>query len=342
MRVAVQGAGIIGLSIAWRALSAGLDVTVHDDNPARGASNVAAGMLAPVAEAYFGEADLLRLSLASAARWPEFAAGLGEVGYRDDGTLLVGRTGDDLRELARLFQLYADWRLPAEKVDPRALEPALTPRLRGGLLTPGDHQVDPRRVLAALRERVPVSATPPGKVDVTVVATGAWTGQPRGSAIGLPGGGAVVGLPVRPVHGEVLRLRGEPSIRHVVRGYIDGKYVYIVPRKDGEVVVGATTAERGFSTRVTAEGVRDLLDTAIEVLPELADYELVEARAGLRPGTPDNAPLIGRLDPRTIVSTGHYRHGVLLAPITAEVVTSLLLDREPSVDLAPFAPGRFS
>ncbi|MEV6526438.1 FAD-dependent oxidoreductase [Longispora sp. NPDC051575] len=334
MKVAVQGAGIIGLSVAWRALAAGLDVTVYDDAPARGASNVAAGMLAPVAEAYFGEVDLLRLSLASAARWPEFAAGLGEVGYRDDGTLLVGRTGDDLRELARLRQLYADWDLPAEKVDPRALEPSLTPRLRGGLLTPGDHQVDPRRVLAALRERVPVAAGYPSDgVDVTVIATGAWAGRP---------GGAVGGLPVRPVHGEVLRLRGKPSIRHVIRGYIDGKYVYIVPRKDGEVVVGATTAERGFSTRVTAEGVRDLLDTAIEVLPELAEYELVEARAGLRPGTPDNAPLIGWLDDRTLAATGHYRHGVLLAPITAEVVTALLLHREPSVDLAPFAPGRFS
>ncbi|MGY0234749.1 glycine oxidase ThiO [Longispora urticae] len=349
MKVAVQGAGIIGLSVAWRALSAGLDVTVYDDDPARGASNVAAGMLAPVAEAYFGEADLLRLSLASAARWPEFAAGLGEVGYRDDGTLLVGRTGDDLRELARLLQLYTDWDLPAEKVDPRALEPSLTPRLRGGLLTPGDHQVDPRRVLAALRDRVPVAGYPPDGVDVTVVATGAWAGR-LGGAAGVPGGlggavapsGAVAGLPVRPVHGEVLRLRGKPSIRHVIRGYIDGKYVYIVPRKDGEVVVGATTAERGFSTRVTAEGVRDLLDTAIEVLPELAEYELVEARAGLRPGTPDNAPLIGWLDDRTLAATGHYRHGVLLAPITAEVVTALLLNREPSVDLAPFAPGRFS
>ncbi|WP_412541524.1 FAD-dependent oxidoreductase [Longispora sp. K20-0274] len=373
MRIAVQGAGIIGLSIAWRALSAGLDVTVYDDDPARGASNVAAGMLAPVAEAYFGEADLLRLSLASAARWPEFAASLGEVGYRDDGTLLVGRTGDDLRELARLFQLYTEWELPAEKVDPRALEPALTPRLRGGLLTPGDHQVDPRRVLAALRERVPVRAEAPAGVDVTVVATGAWTGRPGGATAGsAPGvgaaagdpaaagggaagpggaagsggaaafGGAAAGLPVRPVHGEVLRLRGKPSIRHVIRGYIDGKYVYIVPRRDGEVVVGATTAERGFSTRVTAEGVRDLLDTAIEVLPELADYELVEARAGLRPGTPDNAPLIGWLDDHTLAATGHYRHGVLLGPITAEVVTALLLRQEPAVDLAPFAPGRFS
>ncbi|WP_018347800.1 FAD-dependent oxidoreductase [Longispora albida] len=325
----MHGAGIIGLSIAWRALSRGLDVTVYDPDPGRGASNVAAGMLAPVAEAYFGEASLLQLSLASLSRWPAFAAGLGDVGYRTDGTLLVARTGDDLRELVRLRQLYTDWRLPAHKADPRELEPGLTPRLRAGLLMPGDHQVDPRRVLAALRERVPVTGQLPD-ADVTVLAGGCWT----------------PGMPVRPVHGEVLRLRpaersGKPTIRHVVRGFLDGKHVYVVPRSDGEVVVGATSAERGFSTAVTAEGVRDLLDTAIELLPELGEFELTEARAGLRPGTPDNAPLLGWLDEKTIAATGHYRHGVLLAPITAEVITALLLDQEPAVDLAPFAPGRF-
>lgn len=330
MRVTVRGAGVIGLSIAWRAMARGIDVTVCDDQPDRAASRVAAGMLAPVAEASFGERDLLRLSLASAARWPAFAAALGEVGYSTVGTLLVGRTGDDMRELARMHALYRDWGLAAEKVDPRELEPALTPRLRGGLLMPDDHQVDPRRVLAALRERVPVHTDEPSEADLTVLATGSWTR----------------GVPIRPVHGEVLRLRGRPSIRHVVRGHVDGRHVYIVPRADGEVVVGATSAERGFTTRVTAEGVRDLLDTAIEVLPELGEYELVEARAGLRPGTPDNAPLIGWLDGtparRTLVATGHHRHGVLLAPITAEVVVSLLLGEEPDIDIEPFAPGRFA
>ncbi|RKR90104.1 glycine oxidase [Micromonospora pisi] len=353
--VAVVGGGPIGLAVAWRAASRGMRVLLHDPRPGSGASAVAAGMLAPVAEASFGEEELTRLLLDSAARWPDFAvevaaaaglAGSAELGFRTEGTLVVGRTADDLAEARRLWSYQQGLGLPITALNATELhdrEPLLAPRVRGGAHAPDDHQVDPRRLVAALR----TAAESAGVVFVPSTVRG-LDEIDAGTVVVAAGCGAaeLTGLPIRPVKGQILRLRapgGEaPGFRHVIRGYADGRSVYLVPRHDGEVVVGATVEERGDTT-VTAGGVRDLLHAATELVPELAEYELVEAVAGHRPGTPDNAPLIGPLAgrPQVVVATGHYRHGILLTPVTADLVVDLLASGVPDPVLAPFSPDRF-
>ncbi|MFG1915699.1 glycine oxidase ThiO [Micromonospora sp. NPDC048898] len=349
--VAVIGAGPIGLAIAWRCAARGLRVVVHDPAPGSGASAVAAGMLAPVAEAYFGERQLTELLLASAARWPTFAAELADatgvdIGYRTEGTLLVGLTRDDLAEARRLWAYQQGLGLPVTPLLPselRDLEPALAPRVRGGALAPTDHQVDPRLLVPALRTAaqragavlVSQAVTRLSDVDasVTVVAAGC-------------GAAALTGLPVRPVKGQILRLRAPdgvaPGFRHVIRGYADGEPVYLVPRPNGEVVLGATVEERSDTT-VTAGAVQRLLRAGVDLVPELAEYDLVEAVAGLRPGTPDNAPILGPLPgrPDVLVATGHHRHGIVLTPVTADLITELVRAGEPDPLLAPFRPDRF-
>ncbi|WP_176737753.1 glycine oxidase ThiO [Micromonospora inyonensis] len=349
--VVVVGGGVVGWAVAWRCAARGLSVTVRDPAPGSGASTVAAGMLAPVAEAYFGETALTGLLVASAARWPAFAAELTtasgvDLGYRTEGTLVVGLTGDDLAEAGRLWAYQRELGLPITPLRPSALrdrEPALAPRVRGGAFAPGDHQVDPRRLLVALRtaaERAGavLVAAPVGRVDelaasAVVVAAGCGTA-------------ALTGLPVRPVKGQILRLRapggGPPGFRHVVRGYADGEPVYVVPRADGEVVVGATVEER-TDPAVTAGAVLRLLRAAVDLLPELAEYDLVETAVGFRPGTPDNAPVIGALPdrPGVLVAAGHHRHGIVLTPVTADLVADLVATGTPDAMLAPFTPGRF-
>ncbi|MEV1288439.1 glycine oxidase ThiO [Micromonospora sp. NPDC049679] len=349
--VAVIGAGPVGLAIAWRCAERGMRVVVRDPAPGSGASAVAAGMLAPVAEAYFGEEPLTRLLVGSAARWPRFAADLHaasgmDLGYRAEGTLVVALTGDDLAEAERLWTYQTGLGLPITPLRPAALrerEPLLAPRLRGGAYAPGDHQVDPRRLVPALRAAldgagVPVRPEAVGALStvdarVVVVAAGCGTAP-------------LTGLPIRPVKGQILRLRAPggapPGFLHVIRGYADGRHVYLVPRADGEVVVGATVEERG-DCAVTASAVLELLRAAAALLPEIAEYELVEARAGLRPGTPDNAPVLGALPdrPGVIVAAGHYRHGIVLTPVTAELIADLVSTGVPDPALAPFGPGRF-
>ncbi len=329
--VAVVGAGIIGLSVAWRCARRGLTVRVHDSGAA-GASGVAAGMLAPVGESTFGNDHLTGLLVRGAARWPAFAAELAgasgvDLGYRDEGTLTVALTGDDLAEARRLWRHQrAAGPEPLTPSEVRDREPALSTRVRGGAYAAADHQVDPRRVMAALRALVPVTGPEPGPAATTVVAAGCGTA-------------ALTGLPVRPVKGQVIRLRGPHTLRHVVRGYADGRHVYLVPRADGEVVVGATEEER-TDAAVTAGAVHDLLRAAVDLVPGLAEHELTETAAGFRPGTPDNAPVIGRLPGGTVVASGHHRHGVLLAPLTADIVADLLTGGDPVPDVVD--PRRFA
>ncbi|WSG07815.1 glycine oxidase ThiO [Micromonospora sp. NBC_01739] len=350
--MAVVGAGPIGLAIAWRCAARGLRVVVHDPAPGSGASQVAAGMLAPVAEAYFGEHELTGLLTESARRWPAFAAELTEasgldIGYRTEGTLMVGLTADDLAEARRLWAYQQGLGLPVTPLRPSQLrehEPALAPRVRGGALAATDHQVDPRRLVPALRlaaERAgavlvtePVGRLSEVSAEVTVVAAGCGTA-------------ALTGLPVRPVKGQVLRLRtpdgGPPGFRHVIRGYADGEHVYLVPRECGEVVVGATVEERS-DLAVSAGAVLRLLRAAIDLLPELAEYDLVETIAGLRPGTPDNAPILGPLPdrPQVLAATGHHRHGIVLTPVTADLITGLITGAEADESmLSPFRADRF-
>ncbi|MFC7273648.1 glycine oxidase ThiO [Paractinoplanes rhizophilus] len=332
MTVAVVGAGIIGLSIAWRLRERGFEVTVLDSGE-RGAWHVAAGMLAPGGESAFEQPWLTRLLAESGERWPAFAAALGvDVGYDDAGTLGLAMTADDLADAARVWtrQKLALLR-PSEL---REREPALSPRVRAGVYAPTERQVDPRKVVAALRDRLDgrivarrVERLSDVDADTVVVAAGCGTA-------------ALTGLPVRPVKGQVLRLRGEPGLlRHVLDATVDGRHVYLVPRSDGEIVVGATQEER-TDRAITAGGVHDLLHAAIDLVPGLAEAELVETTVGHRPGTPDNAPLLGRLRDNEIVAAGHHRNGVLLAPITADLIAGLVAGEEDPL-LEHFAPGRF-
>jgi glycine oxidase len=344
--VAVIGAGAIGLACAWRAAEAGLSVVVLDrERPGAGASGVAAGMLAPVTEASFGEEELLRLNLASARRWPAFEAELHErsgreTGYERRGALVVAVDRDDAEEIRRVYDFQRSLALEVEwltRGECRRLEPGLAPGIAGGVSAPHDHQADPRALVGALataveraggevvsglsaqrveadQGRVTAVTTGNGSVacEHAVVAAGCWSG-------GLEGLGGNGPAPVRPVKGQILRLRGPHVLpaRHAIRT----PRCYIVPRASGEVVVGATVEERGFDTAVTAAGVQRLLEAAWEVLPDVGELELVECGARLRPGTPDNLPIVGRGAARGLVwATGHHRNGILLATLTADGV----------------------
>jgi glycine oxidase len=344
---------VIGLASAWRASGRGLSVLVLErDEPGAGASGVAAGMLAPATEADFGEQALLALNLESAALWPAFAAELAErsgidTGFRASGALVAAADRDDGPELRRLFALQRSLGLDVEWLggsEARRLEPRLSPRVSGAILAPGEAHVEPRAVVRALRAAVEQSG---GEVvggaavdavdangvavhgtriaaDHVVVAAGCWSGAFDGAP------------PVRPVKGQILRLRGRPLADRLVRT----PRCYVVSRPNGETVVGATVEERGFGTTVTAGGVHRLLEAAWEVLPEVEELELVEATARLRPGSPDNAPAIGERD-GVLWATGHYRHGVLLAPITAAAIAALLAGDEPPEAVRAFSPARF-
>jgi len=323
--VAVVGGGVIGLSAAWRAARAGLRVVVYErDVVGAGASHVAAGMLAPVSEADAQEPELLDLGLRSAAAWPAFARELG-VALHTTGTLVVARDRDEAEWLERELALRERLGLAAERLLPsaaRAAEPALAPALRAAFAAPEDHSVDPRELLGALlaatraagaevHEQHAVSDLGALPADTVVLAAGAWSG-------------ALADVAVRPVKGQTIRLRpraGEPALlTHTIR--FDGGY--LVPRPDGRVVVGATMEERGFDTAMTAGAVYDLLRDASELVPGVLELEVEELLAGLRPGTPDNLPIVRRLDDRVVAATGHGRNGILLAPVTAELVLAQL------------------
>ena len=325
--MAVIGGGVIGLSVARRAARAGWSVRLHRTDD-RGASWVAGGMLAPHSEGWPGEERLLRLGLESLRLWREggFLDGLppGVITARE--SLVVAVDQADVADL----RTVADW-LSAQghpviwESAARDVEPLLARGIRHGFRAPTEMAVDNRAVLDALsldcerhgvRWAAPVNALSEVRADVVVIANGidAPTLWP--------------GLPVRPVKGEVLRLRWRdgcmPLPQRVIRARVHGRQVYLVPRADG-VVVGATQYEHGRDTAPVVSGVRDLLDDACAVLPALGEYELAECAAGLRPMTPDNLPLVRRLDERTLVAAGHGRSGFLLAPWTAEQIVSELL-----------------
>ncbi|SDL50982.1 glycine oxidase [Glycomyces sambucus] len=352
MRVAVVGGGSIGLAIAWRAAQGGAEVVVHDPEPGSGASRVAAGMIAPVTESHYGEAALTPFMAASADAWPGFARELETasglpVGLRDVPTVVVGIEDGDRAEVERQTELYRRTARGVETLHGRAVrraEPLLSHRVRSGVVALEDRAVDPRAVHAALliaAERAGVRFAPEAVDDRDAVD--ALDADQVVIAAGC--GSARFGLPVRPVRGVVLRLRAatEQAVpRTTVRGYVKGHSVYIVTRENGEVVIGATSDERGFDrTTGTAGAAHDLLRWSIELVPEIAEYHLDEVSVGFRPGTPDNLPLIGRLDPRTIAATGHYRNGIALIPATASAVTALLRG-EDAPGTTAFDPARFA
>lgn len=370
--VLVIGGGIIGLVTAWRAAQRGLRTAVVDPEPGGGAARVAAGMLAAVTELHYGEQTLLGLNLASARRYPDFAAELTDLtgqdlGYRRCGTLAVALDADDRAHLRELHALQRQSGLESEWLsgrECRRLEPMLAPGVRGGLRVDGDHQIDPRRLTRALldaceragvvfhrawaqRLRVVrgqaagITTTDGDELDAgrTVLAAGSLSGRLEGVPEALL-------PPVRPVKGQVLRLtvppRYAPFLSRTVRAVVRGSQVYLVPRENGELVIGATSEELGWDTTVTAGGVYELLRDAHELVPGITELPLTETRAGLRPGSPDNAPLLGPTDlPGLLLATGHYRNGVLLTPVTGDAMAHVLTTGELPEVARPFTPRRF-
>jgi glycine oxidase len=328
----IVGGGIIGLACALRAQQRGLDVVVLERGaPGCGATRAAAGVLAPDPET----PGFTALARRSAELWPAFAAELGDVGYTRCGSLVV---------------LFGDAapppELPGEPLDAdacRALEPGIAPDCSGGMLITGDAQVDPRRVVHALEQRLggavragsDVVELDPEHVELAdgtrigaervVLAAGAWSSRRLAKR-----------LAVQPVKGQTLRLLGPSPATRIIRG----EHVYVVPRANGETVVGATVEDAGWDETATDEATERLLGAAVRAVPAVAGLELVEATASLRPGTPDGAPLVGDWE-GLLVAGGHFRNGILLAPLTADAIASLLAGEQPPPEVLPFDPQRF-
>jgi glycine oxidase len=367
--VVVIGGGLIGTSIGWRLRQAGLGVALIVGERSAAASGVAAGMLAPVTETTFTEQRLLALNLASLSRYPEFvaevelASGL-PAGLRRTPNLSVAYDADDAARLSTFADFLARAGHPGERLtsrECRRYEPLLAPTIRSGLLVEGDWSCDNRllwRALIKAGDLIGVRELPGFVHRVTssngqvtgvqladgssigarwvVVANGAWARQIDGPP----------DLPVRPVKGQILRLDPGrlPAPSLTIRAYVRGAEIYLVPRESGhEVVLGATVEELGFDHRITAGATYELLRDGRTVMPMSAEYALVETSVGWRPGTPDNAPILGRCEVEGLVlATGHYRNGVLLTPITADAISTLIMSGELDSIAAPFTLDRFA
>lgn len=346
--LAVVGGGVVGSAIAWRAALAGWRTTLVDDGRAASGSQVAAGMLGVVGEARIGDDDAFAMTVAAAQRWSKVTDELDapQVAVARD-TLFVGADRSDLAELTSVTDWCAARSSAVEAVDAKEIRrraPGLA-GVRRGVLAPGEGAVDNREVVAALSRactaagvrtcRHRVFALSELDADQVVVATGAW----------LPA--LVPSAPVRVEKGEVLRLRRPPTAPPppsvVVRARWHGRPVYVVPRPDG-VVVGATQYEVSDrdDTAPRAGGVAELLRDVTELMPGLAEYRLDEVGAGFRPLTPDGLPMVGRVDARTVVAAGHGRGGILLSPLTADLVVGILADRPDERWSSVLDPGRFA
>jgi glycine oxidase len=370
----IVGGGVIGLAVALRLAQHGRNVVVVDPAPAGAATHAAAGMLAPVSEVTYGEAELLRLGLESLRRYPDFVTDLERstghrIGLRREGTMIVATDAGDRARLVDLHAFQTSLGLTATMLSSRecrALEPMLAPEIRCGLLVTSDHSVDNRRLAAALlvaletqgvaviRQRARSVVVEANRISGVELATGETV--PAGVVVlaAGPWSGALAGVPtssrpaVRPVKGEILRLRTSGAIPlpdHSIRGLVNGHEIYLVPRSDGELVVGATVEDAGFDTTVRAGAVRELLRDARAIMPAVDELELVESIAALRPGSPDNAPMIGSTSVDGLfVASGHHRNGILLAPITADLVTAAVNGTASADELALLdvvSPQRF-
>lgn len=368
MHVIVVGAGIIGLSTAWNLRRRGVRVTIVDPAPAMGASHAAAGMLAPAAEVVWGQSPLYPLMRTSADLYPDFAADLAgasghDLGYSRAETFVCAGDRADLASLRELVDLQRSSGFDVSLIAgsrARDLEPSLAPGVCGAVTIPGDHSIDPRRVTAALlavlsddivRARVNTLINAAGRTvgveaedgtrltaDQVIVAAGSSCNDISG----------VPALPLRQVWGEVIRLRAPkaltPLLTRTIRGLVHARPVYIVPRPDGELVLGATSREDGRSG-TNAGGVHQLLRDAERLVPAILDCEITDITTRARPGSPDDVPIIGRIDPGCVVSTGFFRHGILLAPLGAGLTADLATGGDtawaPSGSLAAVGPERF-
>jgi glycine oxidase len=368
-RVAVIGAGVSGLGIAWRLAAAGCPVAVFERGQAgRGASWAAAGMLAAGLEAEPGEERLLALNLEGQRLWPAFrdqleaASGIG-VGYREEGTLAVALTRDDVERLRFAFEfqracgIQLDW---LSGVEARRLEPHLRPGLAGAVLSPNDKQVDSRRLVLALKQaflaaggvlqehaevravdveggraRGVVVGDERCAADVVVLAGGAWSA-------GLEGLAAAARPPVRPVKGQMLAVRMDPA-KPLLRHVLWAPKGYLVPKADGRLIVGGTVEERGFDPELTAGGVLALLEAAWRALPSIEELPIDELWTGFRPTSRDDAPILGPTPVEGLfVATGHHRNGILLTPLTALTVSEAILSGRVPEIIRAFTIERFT
>ena len=365
----IIGAGVIGLGIAWRLAQRGAAVTLFDRAAAgSGASHAAAGMLAACAEAEPGEEKLIALGRRSQALWPDFAAELEKltgqpVDLRREGTLVVALTADDQARIQHHLEFQHSLELPVEWISAREArrhEPHLA-SIAGAVWSPEDGQVDNRKLVAALKlacasagvdiqEHRPVRRIlltdgcavgveladgTEHRGDTVVLAAGAWS---RGIE-GLP---SALRPPVRPVKGQMIALQMDPAaplVTHVVWG----PKVYMTPRLDGRLILGATVEEKGFDATITAGAVLALLEAAWRVFPAIEELPVAEMWAGHRPGSRDDAPILGYGPVGGLVyATGHHRNGILLAPITADAIARLVLDGTMDPVIAPFGLDRFA
>ncbi len=366
----VVGAGVIGLGIAWRLAQQGCRVSVYDRGEAgHGASWAAAGMLAAAAETEPGEEALLQLTLESQRLWPDFAQELEAASgispeYRDDGTLVVALNRDDAAQLRHSYEFQKGLGLDLEWLTAAAArdkEPHLKPGIPAAVWSPDDHQVENRqlaRALATAARRAGaeivehcavseiscrggraigiVSERGRATADIVVLAAGAWSRQIGGVPPAcLP--------PVRPIKGQMLALQMDsaaPLLRHVLwlpRGW------YLVPRNDGRLIIGGTVEERGFDTQLTAGGLLALIDSAWRAVPAIEELPIVETWVGFRPGSRDDAPMLGPsgID-RLVIATGHHRNGILLTPVSAAIVSTYILSGSLPEIAQPFSPERFA
>ena len=365
--IAIIGGGAIGLSIGWQLLRHGKNVDIFESSEAgKAASWVSAGMLAPVSEAGFEEMDLLKLNLASVEQYPKFADELREdsgidIDFRTEGTMMIAVDRDQSERLRRLFEFRKKINLPVEWLtgtEAREREPELSPAIKSAVWVPNDYQVDNRNLIKALIEAVhklggtlhehtPVeSITISGdkisgisvnnekkEYGTVVLANGAWARQMEG----LPDD---IRPPIRPVKGQILTLRmtDDFGLKKVIRS----PEAYFAPKKDGRLIVGATVEEKGFETFPTAGGIKDILESAWEAVPGIYDLPLEEINVGLRPSSRDNAPIISDTPVGGLyMATGHFRHGILLTPVTAYEMTGLIVNGKTSELIQPFSLLRF-
>jgi glycine oxidase len=364
--VLIIGGGVIGLGIGWQLVRQGVDVLLLERGQAgRAASWQSGGMLAADAEIGFEEPELYTLTRQSRELWPDFAAAIEKasgmsVDYRTEGTLMVADDRDAAAVLRRKYEfqrregLEVEWLSAAEALE---MEPFLAPRLSAAVYSAGDHQLDNKLLMTALREafvraggrlqeQTPVRGIRPdatGPVAIAedgteytgssvVVAAGAWSRRLEGLEAAPP--------PVRPIKGQMFELKMEDpfDLRHVVRG----PRAYLVPKTGGRLLVGATSEDLGFDESVTAGGMFRILEGAWEIVPGIYDLPLVESWAGLRPGSRDNRPLVGwSALPGVFYATGHFRHGIMLAAVTAIEAARMIGSGETSPILEPFSPLRF-
>ena len=373
-KILIIGGGVIGLGIGWQLAKAGASVSIYEQAEAgRAASWAAAGMLAPLAEAHTEKSELLKLGCQSLALYPQWVQELEadaemSIGYRVEGTLIVGLEPDDTHQLRHLHTSQQDLGLDVEWLTGRAareIEPALSPRVTAAIRCESDHQVDNRLMVKALQrayqkcggtlhenntvESIQIEngiatgiKTRDGEkhnADIIVLSAGCESDQIQG----LPD---AIRPPVRPVKGQMLALQMEAGItvKNVIRT-VRARYptsVYLVPRTDGRLIVGATSEEMGFDTRLTAGGVFELLRGAWEAVPGIYELPLLETWTGLRPGSRDNAPILGKTPVENLIyATGHYRNGILLTPITAYEISKLILTGETSETIIGFRLDRF-